>query len=604
MTYRTPSILLFLALAGFFVAGWDLGFVWIDQLHDTADSLAWLAEGRLLPPRGTTVSGLGHNGPWSTWMTMMALRIWSAEWAVAALAVTCTLIAVGGGWLTAQRRRSVALAWAILLVWTQPHLWEWSRVGLDVSFAPLPALLLVVAVRLSRRWTGVALIAGFAGALAAQSHPSLFPAVAVVLLIGAGSAPLRVLCLRWALSLAGGILPYLGVLLGGQLGTGELAWPAIGEALGMLPSLLDAPGRALDVRLTALGWGELGSLQRLAGWLVPLLVLARLLRPGPRPRVAVVAAVAALVSLAALTYDEQAHYHHLMHWDGWLAATTVALAWSYADRRSGRALLASLLVLQIGTVAVLQQRAARTGVVELSGVFPLREPGLIEQAATWRMRAALWPMLAARGLTDPVSRARVVGDAALSLAEHGWWSPFDGMQAPSGPPATGGPWRLATCDDGAHVIIGRLCLLGATPIPPQALADRDGMLLTSDAAQWRRGRATRPGPRGAHVPPFSVARSRFPLLLTGATGDGNDAGVRRILRLRTARHPLAVEADGSTQIAVRQAGFVLEPAAVRYGYIMRESVYFVDARPVDLALEEQDAARPAVFDLSLESTPP
>jgi hypothetical protein len=603
--HRTLPTLLFIALAVLFAAGWDLGFVWIDQLHDTADSLIWLSEGRLLPPRGTTVSGLGHNGPWSTWMTMTALRIWHAEWAVAALAVACTLLAVGGGWLIARRQGRGTLAWAILLVWTQPHLWEWSRVGLDVSFAPVPVLLLLLTVAWSRRWTGAALPAGFAGALAAQSHPSLFPAVVVVLLVGAGKAPPRVLCLRWGLSLFGGILPYLGVLLHRQLGAGELAWPPLAETFQALPLLLDAPGRALDVRLTALDWGTLGALHRVVGWLVPLLVLARLLRPRARPpSVAVIAGVAAVVSLAALSYDEQAHYHHLMHWDGWLAATMVALVWSYADRPWGRALLASLLLLQVGTIAVLQQSAARTGVVELSGIFPLREPGLIEQAATWRMRAALWPMLAARGLTDPADRAAVTGDAVLPLAEHGWWSPFDDAARPAASAVGEGPWRLAACSDGAQAVTGRLCLHEALPIPPYALADRNGTLVTPDVTRWRQGRATRPGPAGAHVPPFSVARARFPLQLTASTEDGRSAHPLRTLRLRTVRHPLAIATDGTTQITVRQGGRNLQPVAVSHGYIMREVVFAIEAGPVLLLVEEANATRPAVFDLSLAGEAP
>lgn len=579
-------------LAVWYARGWDLGFAWIDQLHDIADSLAWIAEGRLLPQRGTTVSGLGHNGPWSTFMTMTALRLWHAEWAVAALAAAGTLTAVALGLWAAVRRAQPAAVWAILLVWTQPHLWEWSRVGLDVSFAPLPALGLLTCVVAAGRGLPLAAAAGFFGALVAQSHPSLFPAVAVVLVATLWTGAPRASAFHWALALAGGAVAYAGVLAKGQLGAGGLTWLGPGEQLRLLPALVDAPGRALAVRLEALDYNGLGILLRWAGWLLPVgMTVQALRRRASRP--ALVALAAAVASLAALGYDEQSHYHHLMHWDGWLAAVAVGTAWTFAGSGRGRALLWAVLVLQMAAVGLLQRQAAREGIVAPASVFALHEPGRLESAATWRLRRALFAALAADGAATPPSRARVGGDAALPLAEHGWWSPLDDRPGDS---LGEGAWLLQNCRSGGLPLTGGLCLLSSTAALRWRLLGQEGAQITEDVAEWR-NRAGAPGPGRAHLPPLSVARSRFPLHLEPA--EVADAAGEWTLRLRMPRHPLALAADGEANLTVVIDGRAMVPLRTQAGYILDEAVYRVPARKIEVRVDGRDP-RPVVFDVFID----
>lgn len=582
------------ALAVGYLSGWDLGFAWIDQLHDMADSLAWIEAGHLLPPRGTTVSGLGHNGPWSTFMTMFALRLWSAEWALAAWATFGTLLAVATGLWLAVRRQQPAVAWSILLVWTQPHLWEWSRVGLDLSFAPLPALGLMVGVAAAGRRPMLAAAAGFAGALVAQSHPSLFPAVAVVLVAALRVGDMRGSIVRWGLALAGGGLAFAGVLIGEQLGVGDLRWLGPIGQLRQWPALLDAPGRALAVRMAAADYGSLGMLLRAAGWLLPTALVAQAAR-GRAGRPALVALAAAAASLLALGYDERTHYHHLMHWDGWLAALAVGVAWTFAGTRAGRALLWALLTLQIATVVVLQREAARDGIVRLSGTFALHEPGRLEPAATWRLRRELWATLDRSSAVAAADRARVGGDAALPLAEHGWWSPFD----PPGASAPGGAWLLHDCRTGDVPLVGQLCLSVARQAAPWMLVDREGATVSADLSDWRL-RGEMPGPGRAHLPVLAVPRERFPLRLSPT--DTTAAGEWTV-RLRTPRHPLAVAADGRTELTLFLDGRPVTPVRLQTGYILDEAVYRLGGREIELRLTGDDP-RPAAFDIFVDPRAP
>ena len=590
-------ILTAFGLAVWYVLGWDLGFAWIDQLHDIADSLAWIAEGRLLPPRGTTMSGLGYNGPWSTFMTMTALRLWHAEWAVAALATAGTLTAVAVGLAVAVRQAQPAAAWAILLVWTQPHLWEWSRVGLDVSFAPLSALgFLACAIAAGRR-PALAAVAGFFGALVAQSHPSLFPAVAVVLLAAMWTGSPCGSMLRWALALAGGAAAYAGVLAQNQLGIGGLAWLGPIEQLRQLPALVDAPGRALAVRLTAIDHVGLGILLRVAGWLLPVAMTVRAMR-GQAPRLVLVALAAAAASLAALGYDERSHYHHLMHWDGLLAAVAVGAAWTFAGSRQGRALLWAVLALQIAAVGLLQWHTAREGIVRLASVFALHEPGRLESAATWRLRRELFDTLAAGGATTPASRARVGGNVALPLAEHGWWSPVDDRRGDPGPDDS--TWILGECSTSGVAVAGALCLHEAVIPGRWQMTDHLGQFITADAADWTE-RPGRPGRGWAHLPPHRIARSRFPLVLNmvGLDAPPSDGWT---LRLRTARHPLSVAQLGRVRLRLFANGREIPPREIRAGYLLDEFVYTVPGRR--LVLQVDEGPHPTIFfDVSLDPVP-
>jgi hypothetical protein len=592
-----PVALLALALV-LLIGGAPTAFVWFDQLHHWALAREWIEGGTRLPLRGATVSGVGQNGPLYHLFLGFGLLLTEGEVGMAVFTTVAAAMGVTAAAWAAWRRWGVGVLWVFAVVVSHPVLSEWIRVGEDFSYLPaLLPLLLLGWVKVERAPTdavGWGLWGVLCGA-ALQLHVTTGPALllASIWLWQPRRAP-------WApvLTLLGAAMTYVTVWLDPQLTGVRMTWANLPQTAAVL---VEAMWQATKVRAENFWFPPLA-----AAW--PTLALfgaaaASLVVGGKGARRFFVMAVA---SLAFVSFDESAHYHHLMHLDIVLVSVLAAGALTLATSRMGRALLLAGIAWQLGVSGSNVVAANSDGIVIQYASYPLRWPGVREEAATAALRDALRHELGSAGLHTRAERMLAIRGDTLVFLEHAWTFLEDALVEP---PITAFPrgavfeLRRRRCGVSEGRSLPGHCLIRIPQddAPPD---DTEGAVrLDSQTNLWqplnawplRAAHAVGAGVFPRHMAPLVVQpAAAFPVRIAP------DATGRRMtaLTLRQYRIPQTTSLD--VQIAGPESSTRLLPHDERHGHLLRERHWVFAGAVTSVEMFVAGPAGVVAFDLEIE----
>lgn len=577
--------------------GAPTAFVWFDQLHHWDLVRSWIEGGAGPSLRGATVSGIGRNGPLYHWLLAVGLSIVDSEVGMAWFTTALAACGITAAALLAGRRWGRQAIWVFAVVVSHPVLVEWIRVGEDFSYLPaLLPLLILGWLRIERAPAGPVgwLLWGILCGAALQLHVTTAPALAI-----ASLWLWRPRLAPWAplLTVVGVTLTYVTIILDPRWTAIPMTWADIP---GTAAALLEAVWRATVLRAE-----QTGAPSWLGAWPTGVLLLAAALSPlagrrGARRMLAMAAAALLFVS-----FDESAHYHHLMHLDVVLASLLAAGALTLARGGVGRGVLLVAVAWQVFVSGTNILAASRTGILEQYSSYPLRWPGVREEAATAALRDALRRELAASGLRTPADREMAVLGDTLVFSEHAWSFLGDPLADSLQSPALENrrfALRRGPCGNREGRPLPGHCFLTL----PDGGRAADPVVLTSvvrpfgpvDAQALRGAHAVGAGVFPRQMAPLVVLPApMFPLHVESTPG--------RDIRAVTIRQFRIPQTDTQEMDLLQgPPGRPIPPTTVAHGHLLYERVWTFPSGVTSVRLALEDRRGVAAFHLEVERADP